>query len=737
MAESIKTHVHKLAGCQSSPLAHYLKAIGILRLVTEQVDETARGWWQADEFQLATRLDRQSLESFFLYQYSPTPILAPWNGGSGFFPKDKTARESGLEPIVASTADRVSDYREAIAQAQSCVSHLKEKPEKGFEKNSIIAMCSRLWRGSAQHWLNAALAIGTDGNPAFPAMLGTGGNDGRLEFTANFMQRLVSLFDMQDASAVAFAESAPQLRTALWSSLTPTLEKGAIGQFLPGAAGGPNGSNGFSGGVRVNPWDFVLMLEGAVLFASGLSRRCQTESLPQAAAPFAVRSSGSGYGSADDADAGPRGEQWMPLWSFPSSRREVESLLREGRCQISGKAASRGTDMARAVARLGVARGIDRFERYGYIERNGLSNLAVPLGRFDVVPRPNQRLLDEVTGWTDRLRRLASDKNAPSAIARVHHGCEEAVFNCARRGTGADFQSLLVLLGQAEDQLLASPKFSAERFARPLPRLSGRWLQVATEDSADWRLAIAIASQSGPLNTKDTRWSSIRHHWVPLDPSGNGFAKGESGLNIGPEQSAIGLNLERALLAVTHRRLLAMGRGAGEGCLPLRPVNSVFGATLEDVNAFLTGAVNDSRILALARGLMSVKFPREQQIGVDPTTDATPLGGLALYGVLRLALPVRSIWIPNHGDVEVRCNPTVFHRLRTGSVSSAVNVAVRRLAAAGLRPRLQMGVGSPSLGRRLAAAMALGLQQREWTRLALGLTRPNLSQIDHEQPELV
>ncbi len=83
------------------------------------------------------------------------------------------------------------------------------------------------------------------------------------------------------------------------------------------------------------------MLEGSVLFCSGLTRRCQANVLPQAAAPFAVRGSGSGYGSSNQSDVGARGEQWMPLWNQPSTIAEVRSLFLEGKSEINGRPAVR------------------------------------------------------------------------------------------------------------------------------------------------------------------------------------------------------------------------------------------------------------------------------------------------------------------------------------------------------------------------------------------------------------
>ena len=49
-------HVHELDGCAPTPLAHYLKALGILRLVAEQADEHARGWWEGNHFRLGVDL---------------------------------------------------------------------------------------------------------------------------------------------------------------------------------------------------------------------------------------------------------------------------------------------------------------------------------------------------------------------------------------------------------------------------------------------------------------------------------------------------------------------------------------------------------------------------------------------------------------------------------------------------------------------------------------------------------
>lgn len=733
MSDTMLNHIHRLDGCRPSPLAHYLKALGVIRVIADQIDAKARGWWEDDVFHLSTSLDRSELENFFLNRYSPTPLVAPWNGGSGFFPKDNHV---AIEAIESSSATRFQPYREAIRQCKAIVGALGAKPEKGDSKNAVIANCRRALRGPAMAWIDAALAIGADGDPVFPAMLGTGGNDGRLDFTVNFMQRLTSMFDVAAENAGPQFDTCQQLQIALWDAPSPTLSSGAIGQFFPGAAGGPNGSTGFSGSIGVNPWDFVLMLEGAVLFSSGLSRRCEAKQLPQAAAPFAVRSTGSGYGSADQSDAGPRGEQWMPLWSSPTGLRELSAFLREGRSQINGRPAGRGIDMARAVAKMGVARGIQQFERYGYIERNGLSNLAIPLGRFQVCPRPNQRLLDEVAPWIDRLRQASTDKLAPNSFLRVYRACELAAFNCAQNARGADFLTLLIALGDAEDQMLASPKFSAEKCV-PIPELSPQWYAAITEDSPEFRLAVGLAAQAGPLQPRDSsdvrRWTSVRHHWLPLDANGRHFLKGEGGLSLGPDQSASGLDLERAAIAIMNRRLLALNRGASTDLrspgkrLPLRLVRDHLGVTWADIAYFLNRRTDDARLLSIARGVMPISWSETQPVACNPA--ANEAGGQnqtqwsrSLYGVLRLALPTDTIRSLSGVDFEITCDASVFKRLVASDLVGAFQLAARRLANAGLRPKLKIAVGDPATARRLAASMAFGTNRRTRDGLAMAVT---------------
>ena len=268
---AMTTELH-LLGCAPTPLAHYLKALGVLRLVAEQTDPCARGGWHAEHFVLQSELTQDGLVDFLLRSYRPTPMVAPWNGGSGFFPKDN---KKGIEGLATPRSPRFGDFRTAIDVCRNLLAKLSlDQSPKEEIKQTLILELRAVAPEPLLAWLDAALLLST-GDLRFPPLLGTGGNDGRLDFTNNFMQRLVELFDPEHGAPHPGADD--WLRAALFASSASGLTRAAIGQFAPGAAGGPNATSGFEAELLVNPWDFVLMLEGALLVCRGgdPTPRCQ------------------------------------------------------------------------------------------------------------------------------------------------------------------------------------------------------------------------------------------------------------------------------------------------------------------------------------------------------------------------------------------------------------------------------------------------------------------------------
>jgi len=762
-------HVHKLEGCTPTPLAHYLKALGVLRLVSEQADESARGWWQNEVFHLATRLNREQLEQFFLTEYSPTPLITPWNGGSGFYPKDKKA---GIEAITQSGANRFANYREAIAQAKQLIGDRDERPA-GEDKAAMLRTARQQWTGRLRRWLDAAVVLTGEGEPEYPALLGTGGNDGRLDYTNNFMLWLATLFDCEQPGASPTPQAVATLPPALWSEPALDREDGAIGQFLPGDAGGANSGVGFEGRSGINPWDFVLMLEGAILFVSSVSRRTAATALPKAAAPFAVHSSAAGYASASDAEEAARGEQWMPLWSRPAKADELGHLIAEGRSQVHRRSAERPLDFARAVARLGVARGIDAFQRFGYIQRYGNNNLAVPLNRWTVQYQPETQLLDEISPWVQRLRRAGNSGNAPDSIGRVARLCEEAMLRCcAPRASDAEegqrWQNLLLALGEAEAQLVRSPQTTATANLRPIPPLSVGWFKAADSQINDvqhreLRLALAIAGQHGIRLDQAGREQTdladpVRRHWLPLDVpgwrwrsenySGDRFAIEGTGLANDPAVVCHGRDWQKDAIALVKRRLIEMRQQSGMHHLPLRPVAGTE-ATLTDLLALLNGEVDPQRVFTLARPLMALDWHALKQHSRthgpvldsadetehDAQADAPPSAEpsqMPVLGLLKLSHHWGQLTLhAGSSPVSVRVDPKIFSRLVAGELAEATRLAKRRLRVDGLTPRVGEALNDPPLAGQITAALAVPLAAGEANRLAWALTSPR-KESDHD-----
>lgn len=587
----------ELRGCTPEPLMSYLKALGVFRLVAEDRehgDPSATLCWNGGVACLTSRFDPDALADFFLTRYRPTPILAPWNGGSGFY-------GGGADPLVAveQSADaRLEVYRRAITTARGLVPTGKPKDE---QKESLLSRCRAELPDEAVPWLDVCFVLGEDG-PSFFPLLGTGGNDGRLDFTNNFMQRLADVLPVRAAGTPG--ASAAWLSAALFADGVVPLKDVAVGQFNPGGIGGPNGVQGdFEAGSRVNPWDFVLMIEGALLFAGSVARRLGANAAGRAVFPFSVESVAVGYASAtasEETTDGSRAELWLPLWEQPATLPEVRHLFAEGRAQLGRRQARNAVEFALAVNLLGVSRGVTAFARYGFLKRNGLAFLAAPLGRVAVTPRPAARLLDDpqLTNWiegSNGLRRACREKDkTPARYQAALRQTDRAMFGFANRSEqGNDAKYLLdvlAALGNAERTLAGGLRFSQEKYIVPLQRLNPDWLLLAAngDDWREFRLAAALASvlaepkgEPGPLRT----------HLEPVQQKGRAKTAWLPG-----STSAVWANrpLVDNLVAIFIRRFLESER-AGVAGVALR--HQVF-APLPDVLAFLTdqpGPERDAR----------------------------------------------------------------------------------------------------------------------------------------------
>jgi len=697
-------------------------------------------------------------------EYEDALKVAEAQGGVAELKADVEAKK-----IAAKGVAKGAPEREALKQAQERLKraqkqqktvsnrakeHLKKpiadakahfKEIQGATKDRLISDLRASWGAEGQQWVDAAIALDEKGEASFTSLFGSGGNDGRMEYTKNLRYHLDALFDV--GTGDARNDTAARLKAAIFGTPTNLLINKAVGQLFPGRAGGTNMGAGFKGDARINPWEFVLMLEGAAALVAGMSRRGDVEKA-RVSSPFWVEGASAGFGSASEREGSPRGEQWLPLWSQPLRYDELVELVREGRAQVGRRQATRATDLVRVTARLGLARGIDSLQRFAYLQRNGLSNLAVSTGRFRVATRSHAALLDDVARWIDRLVRQAGDKNAPASLGVIARRTQECLFTvCRQESTAMLWREFLATLGEAELVLLRAGKHPARR---PLPPLSTGWLAAVDDGTPEGRtalrLAFGLASQHRARERANTPLvDSVRRHFLPLDDWDKPrprFKLDEKGrVQRDPEHVCVGRDLVTDAIALVERRSI-WARSANEKReealrpsngkrerTPGLPLEAAAGceATLEEIGAWVRGEVSDETVLRLIRPLLALKWD-EFDAGQVPEP---PLRGVPdpFHLLFRLAhlpfdVPVRGSDGRTETQVTVRLDPEPLRRLAAGDLAGALRVAIRRLDASGLRPVFRRGVATPAFARRLAASLAFPISRDDAARAARLVCKP-------------
>ena len=735
-----------LNGCAPVPLAHYLKALGILRIVAEQVDAKVKGAWRNDRLALLTEVTPENLVAFFLHEYRPTPLMVPWSGSDFFavnrdnpasaFEKTPTSSRV-IEAILSTTEKRFEDYRCALRTAFTAmdlagVSTKKDIEGSGGPQRRLKAEMLLSLRGSlpdeALAWMDAASVIEPNA-VAFNAMLGGGGgSDGNSHFSDNFMQCLwmaLPEFEAQRRKPLkavgdkAVFNSGAALHESLYASqgvgtkipdLSPVL-------FDSTRVGGPNQTAGFEANAGSNPWDFILMLEGSVLFAGAIGRKLDDNREPSARFPFLFQASPVGLGSSYLGEPSGR-ELWLPLWSQAASVAEVRALLGEGRVEKHGRLARRGTDAFVAAAQLGFDRGVSSFQRIGFFKgRIGGDNYFTAIDQGRINPRRNQSvdLLRDVDDWLNRLATAVTSDKCPSSVASKVVALERSIEDLAvttQQESSSRLISVLAALGAAERALARSFKWTKEAYLRPLLGLRPEWLIRANDGSTEFRLAQSLAATRARLG-KETLW--LRQHLEPVEVGGS---KDQSWANWSEQPSNdvawLDGDLTDALNAILARRLVRVEKSGATGW----PDWSPRPASLADISAFIERRTNDELLADLIWSLSLVDWERlireersrraerpNTEEEVDEETAAEHEAELvpsSFYALLRLCF--RRV---NKGQEQeaIPLVPAILNRAMNGDGKAASELAARRLRASGQAPLVTSLPVAGDVARRTAATM--------------------------------
>ncbi len=778
-----------LSGCTSEPFSSYLTGLAVLRLVSEQKDRDARGWWDGGVFHLESSLDEEGLLNFFLNVYVPTPIVSPWSGGSGFYGGDNT---EGMDAIMQSDSERFALYRETIWKVKSFpempetqlpVGRMLELLESGIlgkpgkkvladmsqtlqladraaplltpqsplnltiedledeakvprkaslaekerartiknlitsakkirtevqrrkrdsRKTQIIRACRDRLDPRVVEWIDAVAAINHTSDAEFPPILGTGGNEGRLEYSNTFMKNLSSLLLSDNQGA-----SCSLLRNALFGDPTGHLQIASVGQFDPGRAGGFNQGYGFENkDFPVNLWSFVLTMEGTISWASSVARRQRSAGPGFLRSPFTVRPTPVGYASSCDRDRnGAKAEIWAPLWDRPAGYNELRSFLSEGRADVGRRPASTGIEFAEAASSLGVDRGVTEFVRYSLLKRRGDNYVALPAGRFLVSARTESDLireLNQLLGTVDNFLRRFKGDGLPASFSSARREIDEAIYTLLIHGGATHVKYLVAAIGRLE-RLMAQ---RGPKLARPVSGLSPRWIAAVDDGSIEVRIAAALASIGA---TGDV--GPIRANLAPVDPAKPwrwGSGRGQIAWH--------GNSLTSRLASVLSRRMMDAQRTGAER----NPLWGAISLSPEDACALIDGRVDESLIEELLFGFTWIQWSDTEALRTvrrdlmvqkgwrRPTTERPVPRSFALLKLLFLPRGIKM-----SGDViAIRPEPSIVPLLKGGHIKDACKVAGRRLSSVGLIP-ISTDFLDGGDGVRIAATLLLPIQREE------------------------
>jgi len=682
----------RLSGCTPEPLMGYLKALGVFRLVGEQKDRRAKGCWENGEFVLKSRLNKETLLDFFKSEYKPTPIIVPWSGGdyfgvniksdSGPYTKTPTAT-AVIEAFLASTSKRLSDYRDAIKCAldvlQICGITTKDKMKDKLKSTYISTLRSKCGE-SVVMWIDTCAVISTE-KTSFNALLGSGGgSDGNTHFSDNFMQNLwEALPDFNDQRTAQNQVSSEWLKNALYGTpFRGLVPERTSALYDGGAVGGTNAGQGFERISLGNPWSFILCIEGTVTLAGCISRREGISSSGSLSFPFQTRLTPTFMDSSSDKETTGR-EIWMPLWDKYTDIHEIRTLFSEGRSSIGRRQSSCGIDFARAVASLGIDRGISAFQRIGLVKgRIGGDkyNTSVSLGHFDVRSRPDVDLLREADEWLDRFRRAASGDNAPPRFITALRRIESSIFAFCKHGGADRFSEILRAFGNAEHELAKGNKYREDKNIRPLAGLSREWLRAANDKSPEFGLALSLAGIYDP----ESKLEPIRAN---IEPVSYGKWKKQEFCHVWNNSS-----LSTNLLAVLERRMMDAARLRCENL----PLMSSYKTSIGAIAKYIAGDVDDHKIEELLWGMILIdhwKLPK-----VKPFTfheernrleeqESVPIP--SSYALLKLLFLPKGLKIDDSVTV-IRPESAITALLRAGRIGEACSITARRLRASSITP---------------------------------------------------
>ena len=642
-----------LYGCRHDILGHYLKAIGLLRTLSQCVDENRRdheaeGWWDLERGCFCLRSEwystREELTQFFSEYYQSTGVFAAWNKAPGI--SKKIAVEFGHGDNWE-FANSLSKRIVAKNERNKPVNQDKFTSEEAFcayREQCIDLVCIALDAISTEHSSHRS------DNPLFLAK----GIAGRAHLWRSFWKHVYHFEKLKNKSKRKLFSVL--LATSIFGKTAKIPEskmnKGKGTPFFPDAIKSYNiGSGWVTENYPFNSLDYILAVEGAFAMRGSVARTLAANSKRFAAFPFIFDSCDDMVDDKNDV-TGTAMALWFPIWDRPTTFLELSSFISDAQTRLPGKEARFSAEFVRALHAQGVDAGFYGWQEFQF--KMKVSRVPwVTTGRYvKTAYRANAIRLNHALHPLDESRFLdqfqiswngnkASSSSPHTWQAKLNGAMELA----AHEPTPLHCLDLLGEIFRACRQIAVSKSFreklSDKRgiFFRPLP--AEDWNELFADfDEPEFHIAKALASITGLHKQFDGTFSEalpMLGSILPLKLGSRGwyFPNKEN-----PSNQAVwtGSDLCHDLAAVLARRYM-------DSLSDDRPaLISNSGSPLNHILAFLRGELDERQIARWTEALSLIGWNysrKDKQIGEE----AEDLPAIPPeYAALRTLLELECEW---------------------------------------------------------------------------------------------
>ena len=211
-------------GCNNTNFGSYLKGLGIFRILGKKYTD-AKAYWENNLLYISLPFNSyDEIADFFLNKYEPTPIVSPWNNGSGFKKPKKELNDLKNYDKTDSNYPRLKNYIDVIIKTESIVKSkaINKNLTDKEKKSEIVRLCRNFLPEETVKWIDAALILDNNGTVNFTKILTTGGNEGNLDYSITYMADIYEVFKSKNSTNL--------LENSLFNCFTDQLIQSKVGK---------------------------------------------------------------------------------------------------------------------------------------------------------------------------------------------------------------------------------------------------------------------------------------------------------------------------------------------------------------------------------------------------------------------------------------------------------------------------------------------------------------------------